>query len=317
MRLPWVPLLLLLALAGHAFADDAESLTAQGEEKARSGEFTRAIELFKQADQLQPSAKHACLIALVYVRRELWSQAELFLDRCKERATATDPLPDWFPQATEQLKQKLAGVDVATVELHVEPAELISSAKIGVSSFMPDETFSARTIHLSPGVYVFTATLPDSTALSETATIKLGQTNDVTFKFPTKTAPTPPVTKPIANPITASPQRGGARPWSREKWLFVGAGAVLATGVVLNVLARSERSELADAMAMNDPERWDAHQGTFETDRSLSYAGIGIGLGLAVATVVFHYVRPAEHPPVTVVTDLAPGGMVIGLEVRR
>src|SRR5690348_7144786 len=115
----WVPFVALL-VASPARADDAESLTAQGEEQARNGEFTRAIELFKKADALAPSAKHACLIGLAYTRRELWSQAEIFLDRCKDRATAADPLPDWFAQATAQLAQKLAGVDVATVELRVD-----------------------------------------------------------------------------------------------------------------------------------------------------------------------------------------------------
>src|SRR5260221_12394729 len=95
----------VLALcAGSAAADDdPEAMTAHGEQLARSGEYTRAIALFKQADAIRPSAHHACLIGLVYTRRELWSQAEIFFDRCKLRATAADPFPDWFAEAGKQL----------------------------------------------------------------------------------------------------------------------------------------------------------------------------------------------------------------------
>ena len=95
-------LALVMLFASVAYAEDADTLTAQGEQLAHDGEYSRAIETFKKADALAPSAKHACLIGLAYIRRELWSQAEIFLDRCKQRATAADPLPDWFAEATTQ-----------------------------------------------------------------------------------------------------------------------------------------------------------------------------------------------------------------------
>src|SRR5688500_12837062 len=55
---------------------DPDAMVAEGETLARTGEYTRAIDLFKRADGIAKRTRHACLIGLVYTRRELWSQAE-------------------------------------------------------------------------------------------------------------------------------------------------------------------------------------------------------------------------------------------------
>ena len=135
---------------------DAE-LVARGEELARSGEFSRAIVAFKQADKLHASAANACRIGLAYTRRELWSQAELFFARCKDRATAADPPPPWLAAAETALTAKLAEIDAAPIDVRVDaPGALIS-----ISSFPPDEQFAPRAIHLSPGNYMIVARAPD------------------------------------------------------------------------------------------------------------------------------------------------------------
>ena len=128
-----------------------QPLVAQGDELARSGEFSKAIAAFKHAEAIAPSAATECRIGLVYTRRELWSEAEIFFARCKQHATAADPTPEWFADAEAQLAQKLTDTDAAPIEVHVEPAQPI--AKIAVSSFPPDEDFEPRTIHLAPGTY--------------------------------------------------------------------------------------------------------------------------------------------------------------------
>ena len=57
-------------VASPAHAESPADLQARGEDQARQGHYTEAIDSFKAADRLEPSAAHACLIALAYVRRE-------------------------------------------------------------------------------------------------------------------------------------------------------------------------------------------------------------------------------------------------------
>jgi hypothetical protein len=149
--------IVLVALARTSYADDTVTdLVAKGEALAKQGEFSSAIDAFKQADAKDPRAAHACLIGLVYTRRELWPQAELFLSRCRTRASDADPLPVWLPKVEKQLAEKLEADGAAAVTIVVTPTT--ANAKITVSSFAPDETFEPRTIHLAPGHHVIEVT---------------------------------------------------------------------------------------------------------------------------------------------------------------
>ena len=146
-----------ILLVRVAAADpSAAQLRAEGEALAQQQRFSEAIDKFKAADRLQPTASHACLIALAYLRRELWPQAEIFLATCQARATAGDPVPDWAPLARQQLDERFATVNVAAVDIAVTPRD----AQLAVSSFAPDERFAPRTIHLPPGHHVIVASAP-------------------------------------------------------------------------------------------------------------------------------------------------------------
>jgi hypothetical protein len=149
---------LCLGIPALARADSAAERQAQGEQLAKDGRFTEAIDAFKAAERLEPRASHSCLIALAYIRRELWPQAEVFLSDCHQRANASDPLPDWVPLAEQQIAERLQNANVAAVEIKVEPAT--AHAKLTVSSFAPDEVFEPRTIHLPPGHQVIIANAP-------------------------------------------------------------------------------------------------------------------------------------------------------------
>jgi hypothetical protein len=118
---------------------DPVALRAQGEELARSGRYSEAIDRFKQADRIKPNAANACLIALAYTRRELWPQAEVWLDTCRGRATPADPQPDWAPTEAKQIRERLAVANVAPVEVVVTPP----NAEVTVSSFALDESFTS------------------------------------------------------------------------------------------------------------------------------------------------------------------------------
>jgi hypothetical protein len=138
----------LAPASAHAEPAVAE-LKAKGERLARSGRYSEAIDAFKAADRIEPRADHACLIALAYTRRELWPQAEIFMDLCHGRATASDPEPEWVPRAERLIEERLQQSNAAPVEISTDPA--LPDLKLSISSFAPDETFGPRTIHLPPG----------------------------------------------------------------------------------------------------------------------------------------------------------------------
>ena len=300
-------LAILIALVAVAHADpDADALTAQGEQLARDGEYSRAIDAFKQADAKEHSAKHACLIGLAYTRRELWSQAEIWLDRCKARSNAGDPLPDWFPAAQAQLAEKLKGVDTASLVIEVSPPD--APALISVSSFPPDETFAPRTIHLVPGTYVISGSVPGQPVATETVTVKLGADNKVTltFKQPEKVQPPPPPPPPkVVTPSAPSPL---------PKYLVIGAGGVGAVAILFHVLAAGERSDLQHANDINDPNAWQQHSGPFERDRAIAIGCYGVA-AVAAGVGLWLWHRD-EHAPAPTAA-LVPGGAVVGIEVRR
>lgn len=127
----------------------AADLRGQGEQLAKAGRYSEAIDAFKAADRLEVRAEHACLIALAYTRRELWPQAQIFMDTCHRRASASDPAPAWVPQAEALIAERLQHASAAPVDISVDPA--VPGVELSISSFAPDETFEPRTIHLPPG----------------------------------------------------------------------------------------------------------------------------------------------------------------------
>ena len=126
----------VLVLPTAASADGADQLRVQGEKLAKQGNYAEAIDAFKASDALRPRASNACYIALAYSRRQLWSQAEIFLGLCHVRATDSDPLPAWVAAADEQITRKLATADVAAITLRVSPE--IAGVVLTISSFAPD-----------------------------------------------------------------------------------------------------------------------------------------------------------------------------------
>jgi len=283
----WV-VLVVVAFARVARADQVDDLVARGEALAKQSEFSSAIEVFKSADALRPRAKHACLIGLVYTRRELWPQAELFFALCRARATTDDPLPKWIDEAQQQLTAKLTAAGAAAVTIVVAPAE--AHAHITVSSFAPDEVFEPRTIHLAPGRHVFDVTADGYVAASrevviatsepQTVTIELRSTADVAAEAARRaTAPAPPAPAPPASP---------AQPRSIVPTVIVlgGAALALAGGAVELFALKPARDRLA---ASQDVALFDARLSSFRDRRDLTI-GLYAGAVAAVATgIVLRY----------------------------
>jgi len=288
-----------LVMTGVARADTAAERVSTGEELAKQGRLTEAIASFKAADKIEKRAKHACLIALAYIRRELWPQAEIFLTSCHERANAQDPVPDWVPLAEQQMKERLATAKVAAVHVRIVPTALASQTEIGVSSFEPDELFSPRTIHLPRGTHLITATVAGKEPIQQTIEVTDEAPREVTFKFGEETTPTAITYQPPPeHPSPSTPTAGG----SKFPLILMGSGAaILAGGVAFHLLAfKPVRDDLSAASDAGDLGAYDELSNKFDSRRTVTIALYGIGGAVLIGGAILNYTvfkhRDAEAP---------------------
>jgi hypothetical protein len=293
----WVVAALAVGLTtGVARADDVDDLVARGEAYGKDGEWTKAIDAFKAADAQRPRAQHACLIGLAYTRRELWPQAELFLARCRQRATTDDPAPEWIADAEATLTQKLAGVNAVAVTITVGPPG--AAAEIAVTGFAPDETFSPRTLHLAPGSYTLRVSAPGY--LPEAREIALGAAPQVEVAFALHR---PPTTRYVP------PSRIGTA-------ILIGGGALALGAIGYHALAlRPAHGDLDDA---GSQAAYDEHLPTFRHRRAIA---VGLYAGAAATLVVGAILKATvfrgHEVPVQVSATVQDGGAAFALEWQR
>ncbi|MGE5183660.1 MAG: PEGA domain-containing protein [Acidobacteriota bacterium] len=301
---------LCICLSASALAESPAELQAKGEELAKQGHFTEAIDAFKAADKVEPTATHACLIALAYTRRELWPQAEIWLAQCQVRASAKDPLPEWAPAEQDQINERLAAANVAPVELDVVPVD--AGAKLTVSSFAPDEQFSPRTIHLPPGLHTIRATAPGYQDAEQQIEIKDKTPRKVVIKLekPGSGTPLPP------GPGAASTMSSQ----SKVPWLVIGAGGTLAlVGASLHVFYyRPKYDVLNKASADNNPTAYNQALPAWRTAREVTLgvygaAALTLGVGVILKYTVY---KDHERAPAVGFVPVAGGG-VMSLELSR
>jgi hypothetical protein len=287
-----------------ARADQRQDLQSKGEQLAKEGRFVDAIESFKAADKIQQRASHACLIALAYTRRELWSQAQLWLSTRFARQTSTDPLPDWAPLAEKQIQERLATANVVEVTIDVKPAG--TKAKITVSSFAPDEDFEPRKIHLPPGTHVVFARAEGYNDKQQTLTLSDKKPQKVVFDFTDGAQSKPPDGgNVIAPPVdTARPPPSNAASTA----LIVGGGAAIVGGVLAHVLMARVGKQLADAPDMATYDMLD--DGRFEFRRNLAVGLYVVGAGLAVTGILIRKKHNPEAATVSAVPLPEGGGFV-------
>jgi hypothetical protein len=313
-----------LVLSGVSFApvaaraDAVDDLVAKGEDHAKKSEYSLAIEAFKQADHERPRAKHACMIALAYTRRELWPQAEIFFDLCHQRATATDPLPTWIGAAEKQLADKLAQVTIAAVTVVVTPAD--AGAKVAVSSFAPDETFAPRVIHLAPGRHNVEVAAPGFVTQTREVVVVGRTPQTVAFELArpaTVTTPTEPIHEPV---IVVPPTTGGGTPVIKPPapaasasrvptYVLYAGGALAVVGIGFHLDLGYEHGKLASAKTMDE---YTSHSAQFDHAKTATIVCYGAAaLTLAVGAILKYTVYKEHEPAVAVgVTPIASGGVL-------
>ena len=279
----------VLALAGSARADEADDLVAQGDDLARRAEYAQAIEKFKAADRVRPRATHACMIGLAYLRRQLWPQAEVFLARCRKRAVASDPLPEWMEDAEAQLAAQLKAAPVTAVEIVVQPPGV--AASITTSSFAPDELFDPQVIHLPAGPHTLTVGAPGFVTVKREITVSGTGSEKVEIVLaPIAPPPVPERVENHAMPVNVIPRDNGHRTWGNRMLIVSGGAAVGA--IVLHVLAYRTRDKL-----MGTPEEYRDNETAFDVERAGAislYAIAGIAAGIGIYLRQTHREHPAQ-----------------------
>ena len=298
MRLSGLVVAASLVLSRVGLADPTpDDLQAQGEQLAKDGRYTDAIDAFKAAFRIDHKASHTCFIALAYTRRELWPQAEIFLDQCHTLASPGDVLPDWVPVADKQIAERLSLANVAPVEITVAPAD--AHARITVSSFAPDEAFAPRTIHLPPGRHQLIATAPGYETSTKVVEVSDRAPQHVVITLARPGVPTPP-TKP------ASPARPPTSTLPRT--LIVAGGITAGVGVLTFVWLGFEWSKLDGAAT---PQAFSDHEGRYKVARISTIGLWGVGAGLVLTGVILgHRHHDAETPAIAAVPLPGGGGMV-------
>jgi len=295
------------AAAQGPSVESADDKRARGEQLAKDGRFSEAIDAFKAAEKLEPRARHACLIALAYLRRELWPQAEIFLDQCERRATPADPVPEWVPVAKAQLAERLGAVNVAAVEIVVEPAGV--DVSLTASSFAPDERFAPRTIHLPLGHHVIVASAPGYHPTEQAIDVAGPTAQRVTITLRPASGPKPGE----GTPLSTGPVAPAA---SKVPWIVMGAGgAVALAGAITHVtMLRTARNEMIAADKADDLARYRSWESRFESRRTATIALYGVGAVLVVTGLILDRTVFA-HRESSVQVALVPqaGGGVITL----
>ena len=301
-----------ICVAVPTHADDADDLVAQGEALAKQNNFSRAIEVFKQADAISPRASHACLIGLVYTRRELWPQAELFFALCHARATPSDPLPPWIDKAEQELAAKLAETGASPVTITVAPLE--AKPSISVSSFAPDEAFPPRTIHLARGRHVLEVSAPGYVSTSREVVVDTSdpRTIVIDLQTPQQVAAAEAAARAKSAPVVMSEPHRSRVP------LYVGIGGValgLAGAAVDWFLVKPKYDTLSSAP---DGAVFDSNSGAYKTDRDLA-VGLYAGAAAAIITgVVLRFtIYDQLEAPVRISGSIDRGGGIVSLGWSR
>jgi hypothetical protein len=300
----------VLVASAPAAADQRADLQAKGEQLAKEGRFGEAIDQWKAADRIEPRASHACLVALAYTRKEQWPQAELFLALCHKRATPSDPLPDWVPEAEKQLKDRLSSANVTEVTIEVKPAE--AKPRVTVSSFAPDEVFEPQTIHLPLGTHVIFAKADGYADKQATLEIKDKSPQRLVIDLGATAGTGDTMVPPPEVPEKPEPER----PSRVGMYLMIAGGVATVGGVVSHINMADKRQKLAGT-PVPPPGEDDPVLDTFKRTRLTTIVAYSVGAGLLVTGYILNRKAKRESTVNVGAAPLPEGGAFVSVGWTR
>ncbi|HLK91281.1 MAG TPA: tetratricopeptide repeat protein [Polyangia bacterium] len=202
------------AAAGEASPD---ALIEQGLAQRRSGNPERALELFRQAHALAPSARTFGQMGLVEASLKQWVEAENHLSM-----SLANPDDAW-------VRKNRAFLDEALTVCRRHVGELVVTGPAGTEVFVAGRSIgtlpTVPAVRLPEGTVAITASAPGYKAFEQSATITAGERSQIVLAMaPIVPPPAPPPVTPVAAPILREP---GPPPESSGGW-HVWAGASLA-----------------------------------------------------------------------------------------
>ncbi|HET6612783.1 MAG TPA: hypothetical protein VFG83_12375 [Kofleriaceae bacterium] len=262
----------------------ADKLVKQGLALAKKEDYAAALAKFHAADDVEPRTEVACYIALTHGRMGQWGRAQLYYQRCTERASSGDPLPDWSKGLARTIDKALAKGDYAELSVIVEPPA--GDARVTVSSFS-GETLAAGQIFVPAGEVALSVSAAGYEPASTHITVKGGEKRVVELALE-EVGAAPLIAHTDGNgPVDSGPTKSRRFMWAA----FGSAGLFLAGGLVFHVAAAGTRGELSDAP---DLDTYNDKKPSFEFQRTAAIACYGVA-ALSAAVGAYLYMKAKDE----------------------
>jgi hypothetical protein len=312
---------LSLLLGGVAWgqAAEADRLAREGAREGAAGRYEAAIARFKAAAALRSQASDDCNIGSMYLELRRFGQAQLFLERCRTRATLKRER-SFAGAALAETQRGLRKQRAVPVEIGATPV----GTTVNVSSFAADERFVVPiTIWLTPGTHTVTAAhegyvaesreiVVEGSALKVEMTLSPPAPPEPPPPAPPEPPPPEPVVTPPPAPVVTPPRPAPVEARRPSPWgtrLLVAGGTLALAGGVVHVIAWRTRSRAADLPA---GPAYDDSVATLRWQR-----GLALGLyGGAAATLAVGSVLLLVAPDVPATVTMLPGGGAVSVHGR-
>ena len=201
----------------------------QGNQLFDKGQFSAALEKFRQANGLFPSAELQLNLGLTREQLKQLPEAtghfEAFLGQVDGQA---------FPRRVQAVQAKLAALKKKICSLTIRSDA--AGALVKVDGRTVGATPLPAPVYLAPGSHRLELTKVDHKGHQQTLELKAGDHREVQISL-TPLAPTPPATQP-ADPVTPPPPAvSSSRPIYKRWWFWTVVGVVVVGSATAAVVA--------------------------------------------------------------------------------
>ena len=309
--------------AAAAAQGRADALLREGVELRKEGRESEALERFRQAYAIQPSARALGQMGLAAKSIRLYVEAERYLEDAL--AAAGEP---WVVQNRAALEQALEIVArqlaSLTVRSNVGGAELVVNG--AVVATLPLE----RPVRVLAGAAHVQVRAPGHAPSESDATLPAGSTTVLSFEL-VPLAPAPaPAPRSTAAPVRSAPrsERPAPEPEPRPSlrpWIYAAAGVgVVGIGVgtvfgVMTLTKKSERDELCGPepkCTSDEGVELDREARTAALWSNVSFGAGLVGLGAAAVLLLVEPSSKATAPAPKLAAGVTPAGGFVACSFR-